>query len=282
MTLFIKGLKEIEVKNILIGASLCALAFLSLNLYNLHSNQEKLIFRATPLPSNHSFSWETPFEEVFLEGKEEGMINGLLFKSATPPKGVILFFHGNLYNMGNLWGNRASFYTAKGYDLFMIDYRTFGKSRGKLSEKNLYSDAEAAYEFLQNRYREDQNTVYGLSLGTTFATHVASKKKPKQLILNAPFCSMIDMAVRKRPYLPRFILNQILQYPFRTDLAIQQVSCPINIFHGTNDTLIPHQCSEELQQLAYDKTTLHLLEGWGHEGVMFNPQYRSQIQQILP
>src|SRR5690554_6918936 len=155
---------------------------------SLYFLQEKILFMPTVLPQDFQYEFNHPFEELFLKTEDHAVINALHFK-AENPKGVILYFHGNAGELSR-WGIVVQKFVEMRYDVLVMDYRTYGKSTGKLSEKALYSDAELFYKYLLIRYPEDKIVVYGRSLGTTFATYVAAKNHPKQLLLEAPFYSL--------------------------------------------------------------------------------------------
>ena len=157
-----------------------------------------------PLSWSHSsvaqFDFQDQFEELFLEAQDGAVINALHFK-AEAPKGVILYFHGNAGDLSR-WGNITSYFVEKRYDVLVMDYRTYGKSTGELSEKALYDDALMCYSHLLKTYDENDIIIYGRSLGTGMATYMASVKNPKQLILETPYYSLVDIAKRRFPILP--------------------------------------------------------------------------------
>ena len=154
--------------------------------------QENLLFQKATLPQDHVFSYDEPFEELFIETEKGARINALYFKTFRP-KGVVLYFHGRGGNLDDRWGKFSREFTRRGYDFFIMDYRGFGKSTGKLTEKALCSDATKCYEYLQDIYPESQIVVYGRSLGTGIATFVASHKNPKMLVLESPYFSILDL-----------------------------------------------------------------------------------------
>src|SRR5690606_27747080 len=112
--------------------------------------QESFIFLPSTLPQEYSFSFPTPFEELFLESEDGAVLNALHFK-AENPKGVILYFHGNAGDLSR-WGEITQGFTKHSYDVLVMDYRTYGKSKGKLSEESLYSDAQLFYDYVNELY----------------------------------------------------------------------------------------------------------------------------------
>lgn len=216
--------------------------------------QEKLLFVPQQLPQEYEFRFPTKFEEFFLDGKDgKSKLNALHF-SVENPKGVVLYYHGNAGQLAD-WGFVVQDYVHRGYDVIVMDYRGYGKSTGDLSEKALYEDAELFYEYTANRYDENKIIVYGRSLGTTFATYVASKNNPSKLMLEAPFYDMKSLAQEKFPIFP---VSWVMRYSFPTYKYIAKVSCPIYIFHGTADEMVPIKNSEKLSEII-PKQQLHFI-----------------------
>ena len=90
----------------------------------------------------------------------------------------------------------------KGYEVLVMDYRTYGKSRGQLSEPALYNDAQLCYNYVNERSAADQITIYGRSLGSGIASYIAANNEARQLVLETPYYSMRSMANHSVPYLP--------------------------------------------------------------------------------
>ena len=109
----------------------------------LYFMQEKLMFFPTVLSQNYKYQFNHSFEELFLRTDETTIINAIHFK-VEKPKGVILYFHGNAGDLSR-WGTITEYFVEKNYDVLVMDYRTYGKSTGVLSEKVLYSDAQYCY-----------------------------------------------------------------------------------------------------------------------------------------
>ncbi len=159
------------------------------------------------LPQDYSYEFSENFEEVFLSSEDGAKLNALHFK-VEEPKGVVLYFHGNAGELSS-WGRVVQKFVEMNYDVLVMDYRTYGKSTGKLSQKALYNDAQLFYDYLLKRYTEDKIVVYGRSLGTTFATYVAAENHPQQLILEAPFYSLDEVARDRFPIYPGKLVFKI-------------------------------------------------------------------------
>jgi len=244
---------------------------------SLYFLQEKLLFLPTVLEQDYKFKFERPFDELFLEPAENVKINALHFK-AENPKGVILYFHGNAGDLSR-WGHMAEYLVVKNYDVLIMDYRSYGKSIGRLDEQSFYKDAQFCYDYLLQQYPEEQITLYGRSLGTGIATYLASKNKPEQLILETPYFSVLDVAKHRFPIFP---VEMLLKYKFPSNEFIQNVECPITIFHGTDDGIVPYSSAEKLSKVAPKNLTNFItIEGGGHNDLVEFEAYHKQIAQVL-
>lgn len=206
--------------------------------------QERFIFVRFRLSKRFRFRFKHRFLECELKGHDGAALHGLYFP-AEQPKGVILYFHGNTGSLRR-WGKYAPRYTRLGYDVLMPDHRGYGKSRGALSEAALHADALQWYDYLAECWEEQDIVVYGRSLGSGLATPVAAARKPRLLILETPFANLLDVA---RYYLPILPYRLLLRYRFRNDLAVRRVKCPVYIFHGKRDTIVPYTSALKLYSL---------------------------------
>lgn len=206
----------------------------SLLIIGLYFIQEKIIFQGSSLPDDFKFKIDKPFEEVYLNTSDSSRIHGVLIRSDSSV-GCILYFHGNRGNIVR-WGNLAEYFTQYNYDVFVMDYRGYGKSKGDRTEELLHLDAKLAYDYLLKRYNSKNIILYGRSLGTGLATRLASVVRPKSLILETPYHNFRDMMNERFMILP---IKKLIKYSFSSNEYISDVECPIYIFHGTNDHVIP-------------------------------------------
>ena len=244
---------------------------------SLYFFQENIIFRPTVLSQNHIYKFSHPFHEIFLKAEDGGIINAVLFKNDNP-KGVILYFHGNVGDL-NRWGKISEYFVNKNYDVLVMDYRTYGKSSGDLNEAVLYSDAQMCYDYLKKNYNENSITVYGRSLGSAFATHVSSKNNPKQTILEAPFFSLKDVTQRR---LFMFPVKYLLKFQFPNYEYVQNVNNPLYIFHGTDDAVVPFESGKKLKDgILNGQVTFTVIEGGKHNDLIDFEEYHLKLDEIL-
>ena len=244
-----------------------SIAFLSILVYFL---QEKLIFKPEKLKQDFQFKYDIPFKEYFFDVEPGVRINGLHFYREKPA-GLILYFHGNSRSIKG-WAKYSRDFYRYNYDVVLVDYRGFGKSTGKRSEKEMLDDMQFVYNTLLKSYPEDHIIAYGRSIGSGFAAKIASDNKPRYLILDAPYYSFTKVAERFLPILP---VRFVLRYKLRTDKWIKLVNCHTYIIHGTRDMLIPIRHSEKLQQLNPHKITLIRIHGGGHNNLPRFDEYHN-------
>lgn len=245
---------------------------------SLYFIQEKILFRPSVLAQDYVYNFEYNFEELFLDTDDHAVINALHFKNENP-KGVILYFHGNAGDLSR-WGEITEFFVKKQYDVFVMDYRTYGKSTGTLSEQALYKDAQLCYDYVKSRYTEDSITVYGRSLGTGIATYLASENKPKQLVLETPYYNILDVAKYRFPIFP---VKYLIRYKLPSNVFIKEVHCPISIFHGTEDSVVPFQSGKKLYQKTSKENIFFItIDNGKHNNLIEFDAYHKHIKKILP
>ena len=238
--------------------------------------QEKFIFFPQKLDKEFKFKFNQEFEEINVKTEDQKMLNGLLFKSENS-KGLIFYLHGNAGSLSS-WGGVAKTYTDLNYDVFILDYRGYGKSEGSIiSQGQIFQDIQIAYNRMLKKYDEEKIIVLGYSIGTGLATKIASTNNPKLLILQAPYYSLTDMMKHTYPFFPTFILK----YKFKTNEFIKDCKMPIVIFHGNQDEVIYYNSSIKLKEIIKSTDILIILNGQRHNGMTFNPEYKTEIKKIL-
>ena len=240
------------------------------------SFQEDMIFPAQKLYKDHSFSSYLNGVEVELVTQDSVKISGIYYKN-FPEGDVVLYFHGN---SGSLEGWRFEYeeYYKQGLNMLMIDYRSYGKSEGEVTEEGLYLDGDAAYLFLLRQgFKDEQIIAYGRSIGTGIATEVAKEKRLKYLVLETPYTALSDLVYDRFWFLlPWFYLS----YDLDSCEKMEKVMSPLIIIHGTNDTVIPYEYGEELLECFEGEKQMITVPHAGHNSIGRFPQKAELLKLI--
>lgn len=178
-----------------------------------------------------------PFEDVELITGDQVRLHGWFIPSDNP-RGTLLFFHGNAGNISHRLDSIAIF-NRMNLDVFIIDYRGYGQSEGRVSEAGTYLDAEAAWAYLVETRGIDAGKiiVFGRSLGASIAAWLASRQRPAALILESSFSSVPSMAQRLYPFLP---VKWLARFSYDTRQYVSRIACPLLVVHSRNDEIIPY------------------------------------------
>lgn len=243
----------------------------------LYYLQDYFLFKPEKLPKEFLFAYENQkVEEYNIEARDGAVINGLHFQTESP-RGVVLYLKGNSKSIKG-WGKFAVDFTRHGYDVIMVDYRGFGKSTGRRTQKALKHDLQYIYNKIRERVSEEYIVLYGRSLGSGFATKLASTNNPKMLILDAPYYSLTKVTSRYMPFMP---LSLLLKFPMPTYKWLKYVNCPIHIIHGTNDKLIPFKSSVKLSKIKPNRTRLWPVIDGGHKDLNNFESYHRMLGEII-
>lgn len=239
--------------------------------------QERLLFKPEKLPEDFKFKYPNQkSREHHLHIGDDVLINGIHF-SIDQPKGVVLYLKGNSRSIKG-WGKFAVDFTRLGFDVIMVDYRGFGKSKGRRSEKGIKDDLQVVYDLIKEKVDEKYIVIYGRSMGSGFAAKLASNNHPRTVILESPYYSMSKIAKRYIPFMPASL---ILKYPLRTYKWMKYIDCPIKIIHGTNDKLIPFKASIKLSRINPKLTRLYSVIGGGHNDLYTHEEYHRMLEEIM-
>jgi hypothetical protein len=255
-----------------IAAGFAAVAMLGL-LVLVYLRQEALIFFPERLPADYPL--ERPdVEQVWI--RVDGARLSALHLKLPQPKGVVFFLHGNAGNLAS-WFVDAELFRNQNFDLFMIDYRGYGKSSGRIeSQAQLHDDVAVAWDSIADHYRDRRKVLIGRSLGSALAARLAARIQPDLTILVSPYWSVAEVARLHYPLLP----GALLRYPLMTCLDIGRIEGPILLIHGDHDRLIPFEHSVRLQGAARNARLVRI-EGGAHNDLQDFELYRQAIAGAL-
>ena len=137
---------------------------------------------------------------------------------------------------------------------------------------------QTVYDQFKQEYGEEKIIVFGYSLGTGPAAALAARNHPHMLILKAPYYSMTELTQKAMPYLPIGILqkNRFCTYQYLKD-----VQYPVAIVHGDSDRKIPVSVSYRLKGHLKPTDKLIIIKGQGHNGFVNNPEYLSELKNLI-
>lgn len=206
-------------------------------------------------------SYDQRLENLKFIKTNDGLQIATKFWKANNEISLILYFHGNYLDLGHL-NETAKNFNGYGYSVLAMDYRGYGLSQGTVTENNAYQDSQLLYDLaLSMGYKDDQLLILGRSIGTGVATELALNNNSKALILVSPFVS----AYR--------VLTNISLTPFDkfNNLAkISQITKPLFIIHGNQDTIIQPWHSEMIFEEHKGQKQRFLVEGAGHNDIFDN------------
>lgn len=190
---------------------------------------------------------------------------------------VTLFLHGNAGNITD----RASAIreiTAAGSSILILDYRGYGKSAGRPTEKGLYIDSEAAFTHLLGMgYHAEQIILHGESLGTAVAIELAEQRPCAALVLEAPFTSASDVAGTKLP-----LIGATLVHSYNSISKIRWIHAPKLFIQGDRDEVIAPRLAHALYDAAQGPKSFWVVEGAGHNDIRetAGARYREHLEKF--
>jgi uncharacterized protein len=240
--------------------------------------QEQLIFCPNDKEYANEFAINYPTKDVFFDTSDGAKLHGVHIFSAEK-KGVLIYFHGNTGNI-NRWVPAVADLVKFGFDIIVLDYRGYGKTKGKRTEENLYNDSLYFYKYAMSCFEESKIVIYGRSLGTGMAVDLCVRTNANKLILESPFSSMLEIARKKIPIVP---VNFLLRFQFRSDLKIDKIKCPILLFHGIKDDVVSYESGKRLFELGNKNklSKMITLKGGTHRNISSFKEYWENIDLFL-
>lgn len=203
------------------------------------------------------------FENIDFVTRDGVKLSGWFIPSDTA-RAVILFCHGNAGNISHRLDSIRIF-NQLGLDIFIFDYRGYGKSEGKPTEQGTYEDAEAAWQYLVEirKVNPRRVIVFGRSLGGAVASWLAQGHTPGALILESTFTSLPDIAAALYPYLP---VRLLLRFKYNTAEYLGGLDCPVLIVHSRDDEIMPFSHGRQLFETAREPKRFLEISGTHNEG----------------
>jgi uncharacterized protein len=244
----------------------------------LYYFQENFLFHPKKLPSNFSFTFNQKFEEINIVFNKTDTMNLVKFyPSNVARKGIVLYYHGNMENILH-YADYVKIFTDNGYEVWMEDYPSFGKSTGEITERKLYDQALQIKKMADQKIGSDSIIIYGKSIGTGIAAYVASNAKAKMLVLETPYYSIPSLFAT---YAFIYPTNRMSTYKIPTYEYLQDVLYTTIIFHGTDDGVIPYKNAKRLETFLKPIDKFVTVSNATHQDINKTKTYTKTIDSLL-
>ena len=221
------------------------LIYLSVLVY-LFFFQRNLLY----LPNENNYfgdKLKVDIEEVQIKTSDNINLLGWFHKKDLNKFKTIVYFHGNAGKLENRI-HKLNHFKDIDVNFLIISWRGFSGNSGKPTETGLYEDGKSTIDWLKNIGLSDKDIVlYGESLGTGIATHIAQNRKFAGLVLETPFTSMVDAAKNAYPFIP---VGFLLKDRYENDRKIKNINIPVLVLHGEVDQIVPFSMGKKIYEIA--------------------------------
>ncbi|MCK5481725.1 MAG: alpha/beta hydrolase [Gammaproteobacteria bacterium] len=213
------------------------------------------------------------FEPLTLTTRDNEQLDAW-FVPANQARGVVLFCHGNAGNISHRLDSIRLFHEF-GLSVLIFDYRGYGQSTGKPTEKGTYRDADAAWDYLveQRGIPPEQIILFGRSLGASITADLATRQTAAGVILESAFTSVPDVAAQLYAWLP---VRWLSRYQYDTRKKLANIHSPVLIVHSRDDEIIPYSNGERLFEAANEPKQFLELRGGHNDGFMVSGKEYTQ------
>ena len=212
----------------------------------LYFYQRNLLYH----PNENNYSGDkisVDIEKVKIQTADNIELLGWYHKKNLKDYKTLVYFHGNAGSLENRI-HKLNHFQDMNINFLIIAWRGFNGNKGKPSERGLYVDGKSAIDWLIKKGVDEKNLIlYGESLGTGIATHLAQNKNYAGVILETPFTSMVDAAKNFYPYIP---INLLLKDKFENFKKVKNINTPILVMHGEVDQIVPFSMGKKIYEIA--------------------------------
>jgi uncharacterized protein len=203
------------------------------------------------------------FEEIFFSTRDNVRLHGW-FVPHRDAKSTLVWFHGNAGNISHRVDNLKLLHELVKVNVFIFDYRGYGRSEGRPSEEGTYLDGEAAFEAIAQKIGDESRQkmiLFGRSLGAAIAAEMATRLPSQALILESPFISIAEMARVIFPFIP---IGPFLRTQYDVRQKIKKIKVPLLVLHGDRDEIVPFEHGKIVFDAAPEPKTFFTIAGAAH------------------
>ncbi len=242
-------------------------------------SERGIVFFPDPNLIGNPGDYGLEYEEVYFEAEDGVRLHGWWAPQDGAP--VFLWFHGNAGNISHRLENLNLLHRLAEVQVFIFDYREYGKSGGLISREGTYKDSAAAYRYVTGTRGLDPTdlVLFGRSLGAALAVDLAARLPCRSLIIESAFTNSSDMA---KLFLP-FGFDWRPLVPYDNLGKIDKIKAPLLIIHGSEDEIIPVEMSRRLFAAARDPKELYIIPGAHHNDTFLvgGPAYFDRLTGFI-
>jgi pimeloyl-ACP methyl ester carboxylesterase len=243
----------------------------------LYLAQDRMLFFPQPGPAAAPVArGGREVEDLVFAATDGVRVRGWLVASASKPAPLLVYYGGNAEEVS--W--QAAEPWPADWSLALVNYRGYGRSEGKPSEKALYADAELVFDALAARPDIDRTRIVlvGRSLGSGVATYLAAHREVAGLVLISPYDSMTALGQRHFPLLP---VRLLLRHPFDSLSRAPSLRAPLLAVVGERDDIIPPEHSRRLYDAWGGPKRWAPVPGAAHNDLGPQPEFWRPIGEFL-
>ncbi len=247
-------------------AVIVAAVYLGLSLYMFLFQARFLYYPSRAVPFTPSVL-NLAYEDVRVPVGEGADVHGWFVPAAAgEDRGAVLFCHGNAGTIADRLDTLEILHEL-GFAVMLFDYRGYGNSAGRPSERGTYDDARAAWRHLteQRGFAPAKIVVFGRSLGGAVAARLAQETAPAALVVESSFSSVPDLARELYPFLP---VGWLCRFRYSTAEYAAAASCPVVVVHSPGDELIPFTHGRRIFNAATAPKHFLQIRGSHNEGFL--------------
>jgi fermentation-respiration switch protein FrsA (DUF1100 family) len=222
------------------------------------------------------------FDDIFFTARDGVRLNGW-FVPHREARSTLVWFHGNAGNIGHRVDNIKLLHDLVKVNIFIFDYRGYGRSEGAPTEEGTYLDGEAALALMRERLGVDgaeRIVLFGRSLGAAVATEMATRFQSQALILESPFLSIAALA---RLFFPALPIGPFLQIRYDVQATIKKIKVPVLVLHGDRDGVVPFEQGKLVFAAAPEPKKFFIIAGADHNDtyVVGGEAYYRQLKEFI-
>src|SRR5437867_3483146 len=236
--------------------------------------QEHLIFFPQPVATVQLPAHIKPLEIVAADGVR---LRGWIAKGTATPAPVVIYFGGNAEEVS--W-TVADARWPREWTVVGVNYRGYGTSEGMPGERELIADAPMIYDAVAQQEGIDRRriVVFGRSLGTAVAAHLAAERPVAGAVLVSPFDSLTAIGKLHYPWLP---VSLLLRHRFNALADAKRSQAPLLVIVGETDSIIPPERSRALFDAWAGPKAWQVVPGEEHNSLGASDMFWDGVARFL-